>query len=105
MVTGAGTFAAGWVVGSAIVGVYLLISVNVFGRHSEEAFSGLKIEDFKHFLRLHVGPDGHLTIWPVKIERVPRRWRDRRANDTTPSRVVPDEPLVPELIEPPVHVR
>ena len=105
LLTGTGTFAGGWIVGSAIVGVYLLISVNVFGRHSEEAFSGLKVEDFKHFLRLHVGPDGHLTIWPVKIERVPRRWRDRRANDTTPSRVVPDEPLVPELIEPPVRVR
>ena len=47
-------FAGGWVAGSFVVGVYLLISVNVFGRHSEEAFSGLRIEDFKHFLRLHI---------------------------------------------------
>ena len=99
-----GTFVGGWIVGSVIVGVYLLISVNVFGRHSEEAFSGLRIEDFKHFLRLHVGRDGALTIWPVKIERVPRRWRDRRDGDPTTSRVVPDEPLVPELIEPPIRV-
>ena len=35
------------------MGVYLLISLNVFGRHSEEAFSGLRIEDYKHFLRMH----------------------------------------------------
>ncbi len=49
-------FVAGWVVGSVVVGIYLLISVNVFGRHSEEAFSACGSQDYKHFLRLHVGP-------------------------------------------------
>jgi hypothetical protein len=102
--TGLGTFAGGWVIGSFIVGVYLLVSLNVFGRHSEEAFSGLRVQDFKHFLRLHVGSDGALTIWPIKIERVPRRWRDRRAGDATTSRIVPVDPLVPELIEPPIRL-
>ena len=101
---GLGTFAGGWLAGSIIMGIYLLVSVNVFGRHSEEAFSGLRIEDFKHFLRLHIGADGRLTIWPVKIERVPRRWRDRTSADRTMSRVVPDQPLVTELIEPPIRV-
>ena len=43
------------------MGLYLLVSVNVFGRHSEEAFSGLRIEDYKHFLRMHVGRTGALT--------------------------------------------
>ena len=65
------------------MGVYLLISLNVFGRHSEEAFSGLRIEDYKHFLRLHIDRTGALTIWPIKIERVPRRWRDRAETDAT----------------------
>ncbi len=101
---GAGTFAGGWLAGSIIMGVYLLVSVNVFGRHSEEAFSGLRIEDFKHFLRLHVGADGRLTIWPVRIERVPRRWRPRAEGEATMSRVVPDAPLVAELIEPPIRI-
>ncbi len=101
---GAGTFAGGWLAGSIIMGIYLLVSVNVFGRHSEEAFSGLRIEDFKHFLRLHVAADGRLTIWPLKIERVPRRWRPRTDGDKTMSRVVPDQPLVVELIEPPIRV-
>jgi hypothetical protein len=101
---GAGIFAGGWVVGSFIVGLYLLVSVNVFGRHSEEAFSGLRVQDYKHFLRLHVDRHGALTIWPIKIERVPRRWRDRTPADPTSSRVVPDEPLTPELIEPPIRV-
>ena len=102
---GAGIFAGGWIAGSVIVGVYLLISVNVFGRHSEEAFSGLKIQDFKHFLRLHVDRAGQLTIWPIKIHRVARRWRDRRAGEPTMSRVVPDEPMPVALIEPPIRVR
>jgi hypothetical protein len=86
------------------VGLYLLVSLNVFGRHGEQAFAALKIEDFKNFLRLHIAPDGALTIYPIKIERVPRRWRDRATGDTTPSRVVPDEPLRPALIEPPIVV-
>jgi hypothetical protein len=101
---GVGAFAGGWVAGSFVVGVYLLVSVNVFGRHSEEAFSGLRVQDFKHFLRLHIGPDGALTIWPIKIERVPRRWRPRRAGDLTPSRVLPMDTLRPELIEPPIRL-
>ena len=101
---GLGTFAGGWIAGSLIMGVYLLVSVNVFGRHSEEAFSGLRIEDFKNFLRLHVDPEGHLTIWPIKIDRVPRRWRPRTVEDGTCSRIVPNEPLQAALIEPPVRV-
>jgi hypothetical protein len=104
VVSAALVFAGGWVVGSAVMGLYLLISLNVFGRHGEQAFAALKIEDFKNFLRLHIGRDGSLTIYPVKIERVPRRWRDRIAGEATPSRVVPDEPLRAELIEPPIVV-
>ena len=102
---GAGTFMGGWIAGSAIMGVYLLVSVNVFGRHSEEAFSGLRVEDFKHFLRLHIDRAGQLTIWPVKIERVPRGWRERTVADETMSRIVPDRAMPVALIEPPIRVR
>ena len=98
-------FGGGWVAGSIIVGFYLLISLNIFGRHSEEAFSGLRIEDYKHFLRLHIDREGLLTIWPIKIERVPRRWRPRQPADATLSHVVPETPIVCELIEPPIVVR
>jgi len=97
-------FVGGWIVGSLIMGIYLLISLNVFGRHSEEAFSSMHIQDYKHFLRLHIGRDGALTIYPIKLERVPRRWRERRAGDATASRVVPDEALGAELIEAPLVV-
>lgn len=102
---GALTFAGGWIAGSVIMGLYLLVSVNVFGRHSEEAFSGLRIEDFKNFLRLHVDREGALTIWPICIDRVPRRWRGRAPGDATSSRIVPDEPLPTDLIEPPIRLQ
>jgi hypothetical protein len=104
VVSAALVFGGGWIVGSAVMGLYLLVSLNVFGRHGEQAFAALRVEDFKNFLRLHIAADGSLTIYPVKIERVPRRWRDRAAGEATPSRVVPDEPLRPELIEPPIVV-
>jgi hypothetical protein len=96
--------AGAWVFGSVIVGLYLLISLNVFGRHSEEAFSSLRIEDHKHFLRLHVARDGSLTIYPIAIDRVPRDWHPRPDSSHTPSRLVPDAPLDPTLIEPPIVV-
>lgn len=103
---GALVFAGGWVVGSAVMGLYLLVSLNLFGRHSEEAFSALAIQDFKNFLRIHVAADGTLTIYPVRIDRVPRRWRERDASQPgNPSRLVPDEPLAPALIEAPIVLR
>lgn len=99
-------FAGGWVAGSMIMGLYLLISLNVFGRHSEEAFSALRIQDYKNFLRLHVANDGTLTIYPIGIDRVPRRWRERRSDDAPgPSGLEPAEPLKPTLIEPPIVIR
>jgi hypothetical protein len=99
--------AAGWLIGSFIVGVYLLISLNAFGRHSEEAFSALRIQDYKHFLRFHVKADGTLTIYPIKVERAPRQWRERRPEEApaSPSTIVPAEPLVAELIEAPITLK
>jgi hypothetical protein len=97
--------AGAWIGGSIIVGLYLLVSLNVFGRHSEEAFSALRIADYKNFVRLHIARDGALTIYPIAIPRVPRAWRPRREDDESPSLLVPDEPLRPTLIEEPVVLR
>jgi hypothetical protein len=102
---GALIFVGGWIVGSVILGLYLLVSLNGFGRHHNEAFSSLKIEDWKHFLRLRIDAAGDLTIFPIGIERVPRTWRAAGAG--TRSRYVPDDPRAtpPKLVEPPIAIR
>jgi hypothetical protein len=70
------TFISGGVLGGLVLGLYLLISVSVFGRHANEAYSALRIQDFKQWLRLRIDREGVLTGWCFAIDRVPRRWRD-----------------------------
>jgi len=69
------TVPLGAVAGSFILGVYLFVSINIFGRHSNEAFSSLRIQDYKQWLRLRIDAAGKLTIFTIAIDRVPRRWR------------------------------
>ena len=97
---------AGWSIGPVIVGIYLLISLNVFARHDNEAFSSLAIQDYKQFLRMKIDEDGSLTIYPVGVRRVARRWKERAGDGHGPV-LEADDPraTAPELIEAPVLVR
>ncbi|NRD44219.1 metallophosphoesterase [Corallococcus exiguus] len=99
-------FGGGALVGPLVVGVYLLLSLNVFSCHPNEAFSSLAIPDWKNFLRLHFDEDGQLTVYPVGFRRVPRRWKRGRSPeepvwvpDPTDMRATP-----PRLIEPPIVI-
>jgi hypothetical protein len=98
-------FLAGWFVSSLIFGVYLLVAVNLPGRHGNEAFSSLRIQDYKHFLRLHIRRDGALVLYPIGLLRVPRRWRTMVGAGPGEPKVIPDDPhpdTRPRLIEPPI---
>jgi hypothetical protein len=103
LLSGLMVFVGGWIVGSFLLGLYLLISLNVFKRHTNEAFSSLAIQDWKNFLRLKVTEQG-LTIYPVGLRRVPRRWKRGAAGDGP--QFVPDDERAsaPELIEEPIVV-
>ncbi|KAF4668194.1 hypothetical protein FOL46_002101 [Perkinsus olseni] len=62
-------------IASFIFGVYLLISLNYLGQHWNEAFSSLRIQDYKHFLRMWVSPDtGDLHVFVIGIDHVARQW-------------------------------
>ncbi|WP_437290477.1 metallophosphoesterase [Sorangium sp. So ce406] len=94
----------GAVVGSTLMGVYLLLSLNAARRHGNEAFSALRIEDYKNFLRIHVHPGG-LTVYPVGLRKVPRAWKvaeDRKPGE--PWFVPACGALEPELIEEPITI-
>jgi len=87
----------GYIIGSIIMGVYLFVSLHIRGRHDNEAFSALKIEDYKNFLRLHIDGDGKLTIYPIKIDKVGRKWIHQEKNGNESYQ--PKNDLKAELIE------
>lgn len=95
----------GGIVGPIVMGLYLLISLNVFKRHHDEAFSSLRIQDWKNFLRLHLDPAGHLTIFPIGIRRVARHWEPRSGG--TGAEFVPKDKkaTAPELIDDKITIR
>jgi hypothetical protein len=75
LLSGALVFSVGGLVGGLVIGIYLLVSINLFGRHGNEAFSSLRGQDYKHWLRLHIDAAGVLTVHALGMDRVPRRWK------------------------------
>ena len=72
----AAIFLGGFVVGPTIMGLYLFVSLNLFGRHHNEAFSAIMVEDYKNFLRFKIEANGDLVIYPVGVKKVFKKWRD-----------------------------
>jgi hypothetical protein len=99
LISGIITFTLGGPAGAFILGLYLFVSIRIFGRHSNEAFSSLRIQDYKQWLRLKIDAAGNLTILVIALDRVPRRWSaTQRAGEET---LVPDDAraTAPRLID------
>jgi hypothetical protein len=64
----------GAVCGSVAIGLYLYLALTRLGTHQNEVFSAIREEDYKNFLRLHIAPDGRLTVYALGIDRVVRNW-------------------------------
>jgi len=60
---------------ATMFGLYLLLMLNVFKRHWNEAFSSLRIRHYKSFLRIRIAQDGSLAVFPVGLEHVPAESR------------------------------
>lgn len=96
-------FFGGWLAGSVILGLYLLISLNLFRRHSNEAFSALSIQDWKNFLRIRIEDNGKLTIFPIGLRKVPRKWNRRKDGQKGPGyEPAQENEIKPILIEGPL---
>ena len=103
LVTAGLIFLGGYVAGAVIMGIYLYISQAVFRRHSQEAFSSLRIPDFKHLLRFHLDSTGALNLYAIGLDRTPRRWKP--ATDPGPQFEPADHrPSAPRLIEPVLRI-
>jgi hypothetical protein len=107
IVAGALIYLISFLVGSFIMGLYLVVSLNFFGRHGNEAFSSLAVEDWKNFVRLHINEQGDLTIYPIGIRRVPRKWRKRTSANGPELEPDPQDRRATdaELIEPPIVMK
>ncbi|GGJ95945.1 hypothetical protein GCM10010123_27290 [Pilimelia anulata] len=90
--------------GGLTVAGYLLVAGR-FRVNLNELFAGQGIEDAKSFLRLHLGRDGTLTIYPIAVDRVCHRWRAAPAGPPDASWIEPTQPLDVRLAEPPIVIR
>ncbi|MGA8117564.1 MAG: metallophosphoesterase [Actinocatenispora sp.] len=90
------------VAGTELTALYLLVG-GWFGVNIEELFAGQGIDDAKSFLRMRIGTDGQLTIYPIGLRRVGRRWRAHPSGETGTPWIVPRRKLTPHLIEKPVN--
>jgi hypothetical protein len=86
-------------VGSLLLGVYLLVSLNLFGMHRNDAFSSLRIQDWKGFLRFTIEPDGRLRMRFIGFEKVPRKWETAVIGGGKILRPAREEHLVGEVID------
>ena len=50
-------------------------ATNLLGFHGNEGYAPLHHQDLKHVLRLHIDAAGALTVYPIGIDRVGRKWR------------------------------
>ena len=87
------------------MGAYLYVSLQVFQRHANEAFSALHVEDYKNFVRMYINKEGKLTVHPIGVKRVPKQWKpSERSSDNNPRLVPLDHKIEPFLIEKPIEI-
>ncbi len=94
----------GGITGVLGISAYLW-ATNLLGFHGNEAYAPLHYPHYKNFLRLHIGDDGNLTVYPVGIDRVAKKWQaapDAPA-DAPWFSPVGDEPEL-RLIEAPITI-
>jgi hypothetical protein len=94
--------------GGFIFGMYLLIACMVWHRHGNDAFSAMRSERYKNFLRMRIKGD-ELRIYAIGLDVPPHRseWvvnPKARAGDPNEPVVHPREGLRPRLIEEPIVV-
>ncbi|REE87652.1 preprotein translocase subunit YajC [Cupriavidus plantarum] len=118
------TLVLGGTLGGLLFGVWMVLTNRAWGLHAEEVFSSQRIEDYKCFLRMRF-EDDRLTVYPLKLERVCKRWTlGRGARVLTqiqstwrlrvqpgdhgprfvPENGEPSPPASVQLIEPPIEI-
>jgi hypothetical protein len=88
-------------ISSQVTALYLFLAGN-FRVNLNELFAGQGIEDYKGFLRMRFGSDGSLTIYPIGVDKVSRKWVPKPQRAAHTPWLDPADPLQPKLIEDPI---
>ncbi|KAK9110489.1 hypothetical protein Sjap_018549 [Stephania japonica] len=59
---------------SLVFGSYLYICINWLNIHFDEAFSSLRIANYKAFTRFHLTREGNLEVFTLAVDKVPKEW-------------------------------
>lgn len=89
----------GGLIAGFVWGLYLFIACAFFRRHWNDAFSALRIPDYKNFLRMKIEHD-RLTIYPIGLRRTPTRLEWRLSSGKYEPRLA----LSTELIDGPIVI-
>ena len=89
------------VIASQIVALYLLVA-SLLDVNVNELFAGQGIEGYKGFIRLHIDPDGDLTLYVVGLDRVSHSWRANPDGVPSAPWIEPRRPLRPRLVDGPL---
>ncbi|KAL3617939.1 hypothetical protein CASFOL_038260 [Castilleja foliolosa] len=60
---------------SLVFGSYLYICINWLHIHFDEAFSSLRIANYKSFTRFHINCKGDLEVFTLAVDKVPKEWK------------------------------
>jgi hypothetical protein len=96
----------GGAVGGYLFGVYLYLSSSRFNMNHNDAFSSMRLDSYRNFLRIKI-KDDELTVYPIGLTDIPKRsdWRENsEKKGCPPPAYIPVEPLSPHLIEEPITI-
>ncbi|HVM14640.1 MAG TPA: hypothetical protein VM287_09950 [Egibacteraceae bacterium] len=98
---------SGGVAGGLVMGGYLAVVNWLPGHaHGNEAFSALRLEDHKNFVRLHIDAAGALHLYAIGVDDVCRDWDFQPGSDDleAPWLAPAGRGLRPRLIDGPVTI-
>ncbi|CAN8246430.1 unnamed protein product [Cochlearia groenlandica] len=69
---------------SLVFGSYLYICINWLHIHFDEAFSSLRIANYKSFTRFHIKENKDIEVFTLAVDKVPKDWKLDKDWDSEP---------------------
>jgi hypothetical protein len=96
----------GGMIAAVLFGMYLYASSRRWNLNHNDAFSSMRLDSHRHFLRMRI-KDDEVTLYPIALDRVPKRYEwgfNTEKAGSPPPVYVPTPALDPHLIEGPIVV-